>query len=278
MAARKRENMPHSNLRERLEEYASLKERARGQGNDFMQEKRRRTPYDFFPFSVLKDMHSFLLFKVTFICLIILIVFALSFLQLPFSAFILERVHYVTTWDMDFREIGEQAIPRVAGLWEGSLEENLETVVLSPSEHVISEEDAPVQDNGENAFMLPLEGEIKRNFGVDTDPLKQEEDMCYGIIIAASAGDYINASAAGVVKEIGEHPYYGLYILLEHEGEIQTLYGYLEEVVVEDAQKVQQGEQVAVVDVQDEVNNALLYFEVRDRGKPVDPLPLLEEN
>ena len=83
------------------------------------------------------------------------------------------------------------------------------------------------------------------------------------------------ASAAGQAKEIKEHPFYGLYLLLEHPG-METCY-VRREVLVEEGEVVEQGQVVAEIKLNPYQNRASFYFEIRDKGEPVDPLPLIIE-
>ena len=263
---RKNRNVPFSDLRSRLEEYSSSKERNRW----FIEEEDKNSTnsfFDFFPLSFLRDMHSLMLFKITLGFLTILIVFLISFIQTPFTVSIIEKVQYITTWKMDFVEIGRETVPVIRRLWDGNLETDLDRAVLAPRAN------DPVQ--GEVYFIAPLEGELEETFGFKFNPGLQREEMFYGLIFTAPRGTDVNASAAGLVKKVGDHPYYGHYLLVEHPAGMETCYGYLLEVLVEEGDKVNQGQRIARIGLEPEGVKAALYFEVREKGQPVDPLPLL---
>jgi len=263
---RKNKNVPYSDLRSRLEEYSSSKEKNRWS----FEEDDKNGPdsfFDFFPLSFLRDMHSLMLFKVTLGFLTLLIVFLISFIQTPFTVSIIEKVQYITTWKMDFVEIGRETVPVIRKLWEGNLETDLDQVVLAPGGNISTD--------GEVSFIAPLEGELEETFGFKFNPGLQREEMFYGLVFTAPGGTEVNASASGLVKKVGEHPYYGLYLLVEHSAEMETCYGYLMETLVEEGDKVNQGERIGRIGSNPQEIKAALYFELREKGQPIDPLPLL---
>ncbi|MDO9536003.1 MAG: M23 family metallopeptidase [Bacillota bacterium] len=263
---RKDKNVPFSDLRSRLEEYSSSKEKNRWA---FEEEDNNSTDsfFNFFPISFLRDMHSLMLFKITLAFLTLLIVFLISFIQTPFTVSMIDKVHYITTWKMDFMEIGRETVPVIRKLWEGNLETDLDQVVLAPGGNVPAV--------GEVKLIAPLQGELEETFGFKFNPGLQKEEMFYGLVFTAPGGTEVNASAAGLVKKVGEHPYYGLYLLVEHPAGMETCYGYLMEVLVEEGDKVNQGQRIARIGSDPQGIKAALYFELREKGQPIDPLPLL---
>ena len=114
---KKRRNVPSSDLRNRLEDYSHEKERDRWFSDEL--ERNNLSLFESFPVSFLKNMHSFLLFKITLAVLTVIIVFFLSLIKLPFSTAVIEKIQYITTWKMDFVEIGVEALPVIRSLWKG---------------------------------------------------------------------------------------------------------------------------------------------------------------
>lgn len=263
---KKRKSVPYSDLRSRLEEYSNVKER----DNKWFSEEGERNNISFFesfPLSFLRNMHNLLLFKITLVMLTVVIVFLLSLIKIPFSASIMEKINYITTWKMDFVEIGREALPVIRALWEGDLESGLNTAVMAPA----------VSSESKTGFIAPFEGELEKSFGMNYNPASQREEMCYGLLMCTREDKHVRASAAGSVKEIKEHPYYRLYLLLEHPGGMETCYGYLSEVLVEEGEEVEQGQVVAEIKLNPYQNRVSFYFEIREKGEPVDPLPLITE-
>lgn len=262
----RQKSFPRFHLRARLDEYDNSRDkRYWGEGSEFEGTRGNRSYLDLFPFSVLKEMHSFLLFKVTLVFSIILIVFLLSLLNFSFTQAFIKNVNYLTTWKTDFIAIGKQAAPVISDLWEGSPERGL--AVLAPFVGKRKEESSALR------FSMPLEGRVVKNFGYGYNPKLQMDDMTYGIIISAPDEREIIASAPGKVSKIKDDPYYGLLLVLQHSGGIETCYGYLSETYVKEGEEIGRGDRIAQAGLDIEMQSSLLYFEARDNGKPFDPLP-----
>jgi hypothetical protein len=264
---KRKKGVPRSDLRSRLEKYSSLKEKTWWYGAGEEEGKEPETLFDYFPLSVLRDMHSFLFFKITAVLLTILIVSSFSLVKMPFAISILEKIQYITVWKMDFTAVGREVAPVIKKLWEGDLETNLEKVVLAPRGSIIP--------GKEEQFKAPLEGEPVKNFGMQFNSFLQKEEMFYGLVFNAPKGTYVRAAAGGRVKEVQNHPCYGLFLLLEHSAGRETGYGYLQETLVQEGDEIKQGQKIAQAGQDPLENKSALYFEVRENGEPVDPLPLL---
>ncbi|NMB41859.1 MAG: M23 family metallopeptidase [Firmicutes bacterium] len=264
---KRRRAVPYSDLRSRLEEHSSLKERDRWY-EDGEQGSGPGRSFGFLPLDILADMHNFLLFKITLALLVVLIVFLCSFVNIPVTDSILDNIHYVTTWEMDFVAMGRSAVPAIKNLWEGNLESTLDKAVLAPEGSTGPEE--------ELAFKPPLQGELEKTFGLQFDALLQREEMFYGLMFSVPQGTDVLASAGGRVLEIKKEPVYGLRLLLEHYPTgMETFYGYLEEVLVKEGEEVEQGQNIARTGLEPLGKKPSFYFEIREKGIPVDPLPLL---
>ena len=262
---KRKKGNPRSALRNRLEEYSSQKEKI--WWNEGEEDKEPETIFDFFPLSALRRMHNFLLFKISAALLTILLVFSFSLVRMPFAVSILEKVQYITVWKMDFIALGREALPVAKKLWAGDLETSLEKVVLAPRGSLLSGQEGPL--------LPPLEGVPVKNFGLQYNAFLQVEEMSYGLEFDAPEGTSVCAAAGGCVKKVQNHPFYGLFLLLEHPAGKETGYGYLQEVLVQEGDKVKQGQKIAHAGRDPRENKPALYFEVRENGEPVDPLPLL---
>ncbi len=263
----RQKSFPRFNLRARLDEYYnSRNKRYWDDDTEFLGRSGARTIFDFYPFSVLKEMHSFLFFKVSLVFSLALLTFFLSLINLPFSHTLLKNIHYVTTWKTDFIALGKQAAPVVKSLWEGSPERYLD--VWAP---IVGRND---EEGSTNCFSMPFAGRVVKNFGYGYNPKLQREDLTYGLLFSAPGGGEILAAASGKVSEIKNDPYYGLLIVLRHDGGMETCYGYLGETLVAEGEEVTCGEQIARIGLDAETQVSYLYFEARDKGRPFDPLPL----
>ena len=91
------------------------------------------------------------------------------------------------------------------------------------------------------------------------------------IRIAAPAGTDVHAIAYGRVAYAGWLPYYGLVLIIDHGAGYLTVYGHNQSVYKQVGDWVRAGEVVAAVGSSGGQNKPLLYFQIRYRGKALDP-------
>ncbi len=91
------------------------------------------------------------------------------------------------------------------------------------------------------------------------------------IRIAAPAGTDVHAIAYGRVAYAGWLPYYGLVLIIDHGAGYLTVYGHNQSVYKQVGDWVRAGEVVAAVGTSGGQNKPLLYFQIRYRGKALDP-------
>ncbi len=119
------------------------------------------------------------------------------------------------------------------------------------------------------SWVWPVDGEVLKGFSADADG-KQ------GINIGGTEGDAIKAAAPGRVVYSGSGLVgYGNLIILMHPGDYLTAYGYNRELLVEEGDQVGRGDTIARMGRNG--NRAMLHFELRRRGNPVDPLRFLPQ-
>lgn len=118
----------------------------------------------------------------------------------------------------------------------------------------------------------PADGKLSAHFGWQTHPVLKQEMMNDGIGIEAQLGSSVRAAAPGRVKTVSESAKYGKTVIIDHGQEIETMYGHLGEVLVKAEDTVSQGQVIARVGKSGITSGPTLYFEVREKGKPIDPL------
>lgn len=119
------------------------------------------------------------------------------------------------------------------------------------------------------SWIWPVNGRITTSF--------RPEQGKKGINIAGKEGDKIRASADGVIAYSGNGlSGYGNLIIIKHQSEYLTAYGNNGKNLVREGQRVKAGQIIADMGVIDRQYWGL-HFEIRKRGKPVNPLNFLQK-
>lgn len=116
-------------------------------------------------------------------------------------------------------------------------------------------------------WQWPVRGRVAREYDANS--------ILKGISIYTGSGEKVVAAAPGVVVYAGEGLRgYGKLIIVKHSEEALSAYAHNSRILVKENQEVKQGQQIAEVGV-DNTSRHRLYFEIRENGKPVDPLKRL---
>jgi lipoprotein NlpD len=96
-----------------------------------------------------------------------------------------------------------------------------------------------------------------------------------GILLLGRLGQEVRAASAGRVVYIGSGLRgYGKLIIIKHGESLLSAYAHNREFLVHEGQEVVAGEGIARMG-EGPHQVAALYFEIRQNGKPIDPLPYL---
>jgi murein DD-endopeptidase MepM/ murein hydrolase activator NlpD len=98
-----------------------------------------------------------------------------------------------------------------------------------------------------------------------------------GIDIAVSIGSIVRASGGAVVRQTGEDPEYGLFVLLEHANGYQSMYGHLSRILVAAEATVAPGQVIGLTGNSGRSTAPHLHFEIRQRGLSLDPQTMVKE-
>lgn len=98
-----------------------------------------------------------------------------------------------------------------------------------------------------------------------------------GLDIAVPVGSLVRGSGGGTVRQVGEDPEYGLFVLLEHPEEYQTMYGHLSRILVAEGATVAAGEVIGLSGNTGRSTAPHLHFEIRQRGTSLDPRTMVKE-
>lgn len=130
-----------------------------------------------------------------------------------------------------------------------------------------------VDDTGEgpDSFLWPV-GSGYITSGLDTYPGHT------GIDIAGPKGTDVYATADGLVVTAKRQYYaYGIYVIIDHGGGYQSLYGHLDDMYVEVGDTVSQGQVIAARGRSGNCTGYNLHFEIRHNGVIEDPMDYVSE-
>lgn len=117
----------------------------------------------------------------------------------------------------------------------------------------------------------PVAGIVSSGFGYREHPSDGQVRFHYGTDIAADRGTVVSAFSDGSVYAVGESSTYGLYVILEHENGMQTMYAHLDETLVSGGETVTKGENIGKVGASGNATGPCLHFEIIEDGMYVNP-------
>ena len=138
----------------------------------------------------------------------------------------------------------------------------LTTQVQQPTSQAMTTETAPAVSNV--AWRWPTSGNVIQGFSNSDGGNK-------GIDISGSRGQAVNAAAGGRVVYAGNALRgYGNLIIIKHNDDFLSAYAHNDSILVKDQQEVNAGQQIAKMGSSG-TNGVKLHFEIRYKGKSVDP-------
>jgi len=124
---------------------------------------------------------------------------------------------------------------------------------------------------------MPVNGAaLTSGFGMRWHPVIGGRHQHKGVDLAQPTGSPVYATADGVVGRADWFSSYGLFISLEHGGNIETRYGHLSRLNVAAGQAVHKGDLIGYVGTTGRSTGPHLHYEVRIAGVAVNPIPYLQ--
>jgi murein DD-endopeptidase MepM/ murein hydrolase activator NlpD len=129
----------------------------------------------------------------------------------------------------------------------------------------------------DSSFVYPLANPAPQTsrFGWRVHPISGNRRFHAGIDLGAPAGAPIVAAATGRVVVANWHGGYGKTVVIEHNGQLQTLYGHMSEIFVQEGQEIRQGTVIGLVGSTGNSTGPHLHFETHaatnDGWIAVDP-------
>lgn len=116
-----------------------------------------------------------------------------------------------------------------------------------------------------------IAGEVTSSFGMRKDPFHGGQRRHNGLDIAAPTGTPVYATANGVVDYASWKGSYGKLIQIKHPSGHETRFAHLSEILIVRGQVVRKGQLIGRVGSTGRSTGPHLHYEVRYRGKPLDP-------
>ncbi len=123
----------------------------------------------------------------------------------------------------------------------------------------------------------PIDGARRSSgYGMRRHPILGYTKMHKGVDFAASAGTPIRAAGDGVLSFVGRQSGYGKFISIKHNDDYTTAYAHMSRFAqrMEVGMKVKQGQVIGYVGSTGRSTGPHLHYEVRYRGKQVNPSTL----
>jgi len=163
---------------------------------------------------------------------------------------------------------------------------NLDQEIISLSNRIPSDEPVSAEKNAarlsfsdfKGLLMMPVNGKIISLFGSYKNPKYNVMNFRSGIDINADKGEPIRSVFGGDVLYSRWFRGYGNMIIVDHGSKYYTVYAHLEEAFKSKGDNVETGEVIATAGDSGSMTGSKLYFEVRHRGKPLDPSKWLKKD
>ena len=126
-------------------------------------------------------------------------------------------------------------------------------------------------------LMFPVEGHILSTFGRNENPKFNTFTVQKGIEVEAPIGAEVRAVYDGRILYADWFKGYGKILIIDHGEGYYTLSGHASALLKNVGEEVRTGEVIALVGDTGSLKGPCLYFEIRQRGKPLDPLEWLAQ-
>ena len=124
------------------------------------------------------------------------------------------------------------------------------------------------------SFIVPVKGTVTSRYGT-REATEVVSANHQGIDIGAAQGTAIYASMEGTVTVASEEGEYGKHIDITN-GDVLTRYAHCSKLLVEEGQKVKQGDKIAEVGSTGNSTGPHLHFEIRRDNRVINPESIME--
>lgn len=122
----------------------------------------------------------------------------------------------------------------------------------------------------------PVDGLITSGYGWRIHPILNRRIFHNGIDLRGATGEPIRAAGSGRVILAQRWSGYGNAVVIQHGGDVTSIYGHLSRFGTSVGRDVREGQVIGYVGCTGLCTGPHLHFEVREGGLPVNPLKYLE--
>ena len=127
-----------------------------------------------------------------------------------------------------------------------------------------------------SSMIAPCYGSITSEWGDRVHPIYGTVRHHAGLDIGVDTGTPIVASSDGIVTLASWYGGYGKAVMLDHGGNIKTLYGHNSKILVKEGEIVKQGQVIALAGSTGNSTGPHCHFEVIQNGEDVNPLLFIQ--
>lgn len=119
---------------------------------------------------------------------------------------------------------------------------------------------------------------VTSNYGIRFHPVLNRYVKHKGVDLRARVGDKVRAFNSGTVTFTGYMDGYGNLVVISHSGGLETRYGHLNSILVQNGSVVKKGMVIGTAGATGRVTGPHLHFEVRMNGREIDPTKYLKSS
>lgn len=179
----------------------------------------------------------------------------------------LERSSIIKEMEKDLASQGSRLTKLVAD--EQFLQELLKEISTIMPSKLTEIDKRETFSNRRGRLKWPVKGNVKQLFGKS----RQAANLKWnGVLIPSAEGNDVKAISHGRVAYADWLRGYGMLVIIDHGDGYMTLYGYNQALYKETGDWVEEGEVIATVGRSGGQEKSGLYFEVRVKGQPSNPV------
>ena len=125
------------------------------------------------------------------------------------------------------------------------------------------------------SLQWPVRGSVAAGYGTGNDPRLNTPVFRNGIYITSAEGSVVYSVHSGKVVFADWFKGYGQLVIIDHGEGYHSLYGNLSEIFLKTGDIIEGRTKIGVVGDSGLFNKPSLYFEIRYKGKPLDPMQWL---